>query len=410
MHIGHLVLKGYSKGCTTVLLLAPLLLLNWACGRDRSDDANTPEQPQVTFDVGYNATTRHRGSFTSVQPFTKVVYFANTGTYKEIKFFDSEATLIKRVSLAEALQYMATVARVDAWHLDSILLTEMYSGRVVYVNGEGEVQKVLDLLDPVNIDHQDQYELWPSALTSTRCQSGFILNLGWVNDRNDDAKALSPEGGTPAYYRYHCSKMRDKPLLARFTEIQDTVQVEFLLDSFYHRLSESLCLFDESAPYAIINGRVFTTSFYSDVMLVLDPYKDGVPDTLHLRSDLSTVHIDPPVLTEADILNIDNVREERIRAGAQVQGITWDPGTDGYIIILAHQIPLSDATSSGLRPFSVLRYDKDLRFVEEIAFNGGRYVMSQLLSLTDGLYMLRWKGKESTRGQMTFERILAYAN
>lgn len=360
----------------------------------------------IRFEVGFPSTNRTNGVLYDKETGKNVVYFANAGTFKEIKFYHSDGSWIRTIELDSMLLGLDGIARIDVWSTDSILLMEQHTNRVVLVTQSGKARTVLDVGKKLNRMSPDRYELWPSPLSPVRGRNRLIFNLCWLEDVN---MILSTEDPI-RFFQSYCELMMTKPLLLSM-DIGGGGEYVFGLDSFYHKISEEVRLFDETAPYAVVNGKVFTRSFYSDRMFVLDPERMEVIDTVLLHSDITTTHMLPLEVNSSVVRNDSDMRGERLRRGSGVQGLKYSRVVDRYFVVIAHSVSEADTVTGGLRSFSVLEYDGSFQLIAEHGFPSGKYVMHQLLSLDDGLYVLLWYGREAARkGEMNYERILRYDN
>ncbi|HMC97622.1 MAG TPA: hypothetical protein VKG92_08220, partial [Flavobacteriales bacterium] len=204
----------------------------------------------LRFEVGFSRSLRTSGSF--LDPTGRdVVYFANTATHKKIRFYTKDGTLIKEVPLVEAVKRLGDIARVDAWDLDSIMLSGMYDNEIAYVNGKGECWRTIHLDTLLNPPEGDRYELWASSMSSPRCAGALFYHTSWIWNTADKENGDEPEGGTPAYYQYYFGHEAVRPLLARMAPGLAPERTTFLLDSFYYKLTPTVSVFDETAPYGI---------------------------------------------------------------------------------------------------------------------------------------------------------------
>ncbi|MBK9176277.1 MAG: hypothetical protein IPM46_08055 [Flavobacteriales bacterium] len=343
------------------------------------------------------------GAFVDPASGEEVVYFANTGTYKLIRFFDREGGLVKETSLK---RIRGDVARVEAWSLDSVLAIHLYTNWATLVVNDSVPVREIQLDSVLHAKTTDRFELWPSPFSCVMNDGSLILHPSWAANLRDQDEAAEPAEGTYEYFNYYCRQSASRPAIVKFNPAMSPQSATFMADSFYSKLSDRVSLYDETAPYAVCNNRIFMMTFYSPHVLVLDATSGQVMDTLTLSSSVTQVHIPPPTLTEEEFGDVGGRRKERLRTGACIQGIAFDKPLQRYVVVIAHQVSLSDSIPSGLRPFSVLAYDTLFNRMGEIVIEGGEYVMQNMLSLSDGVYLMRWRGgKESAHGRFEFQRI-----
>lgn len=351
------------------------------------------------------------GSFFDPGSEQELVYFANAATHKVVRFYSLDGHLVKEVSLRAALDSMDEIGHVDAWHLDSIVLSEMYTNRVAFVDGSGACWRMLELDSLLNPASGDRYELWPSNSSTFISNGALWFTSKWVGNTNDQTSGTEPQSGTATYNAYYSARSATTPVLVRLQPSMYPTQATFLLDSFYHRLSDTVSVYVDSAPYVLCNDRVFLVSHYSPRLIMIDAATATVLDTLVIHSEHPTHHIPPPPLINSEFTDPSDPIATRLRVSAFPMTIMYDRTSHQYAVVLKHAVPVSEPEPTvHLHPFSILRYDTLLNFVSEQTYPGHRYMVTKRLSLKDGLYMYKWEGPQAeAQGKVVFEHLAADA-
>jgi len=324
----------------------------------------------LRFDTKYFSSRNYVGSYYDKKHNKTLIYFGEPKTEKILKIFDDTGNELYKINLKKGLDTLDyDVKGISVFSSDTIVLCSFFRNKIAIINSEGEVLKMVDFTNQAQ-ENNSKYELHPT----TKHSGAMIIDkksLLFVSERRDYVDTTNqPERNNIDRIKDFYIKRFESFYFFKIDDIfSKNPKGNFKVKGLYKNWHDIPYIFVEPNDYRIIEDKIFVFSTYSDSFLILDVESFEVIKKVQLISDYTTIGTEPIELLEENILNLQELLNQKARSVGYVGDILYDKKSKRYFatLIFANK-------SGGYRnnDFSIISLDENFQKINEIPFTDGK--------------------------------------
>ncbi len=309
----------------------------------------------IEFDVGFNYSRRFSGTYFDKKDSVEFVYFANPVSGRHIKFFDLLGNLHDTVPLIEAMRNVIEIDGISIVSLDTIVISCYYSGRLLFVNNDGECWHKIDLNDAINTDDEEKYYFASSFNSGMWANSDIILLESTPSGKRAQNSLVGDK-----FLDYFYKKDYESAYFLKISDyLSESPEFTFGLDGFFKNIYDSA--FTAPGPFFIYPREyVFVFHNVTDLIFKVDVNTLSIIETIQVESrdsDIGWIH------RRGTAEKLDSDRDNYAIIDLQYNSID-----DEYYVFLNH------GGNRGINNnFSIIILDSIFNKRDEIAFHDEIY-------------------------------------
>ena len=377
--------------------LMPLLFLFLiSCNNKKTTPPFTKE---YSYNIGFDPSAIHSGSFVDMTTHTEYLYFADFNTNKCVKLFKIDSsTQTDSISLKNAINLLGDIGGISIISRDTIVLNSAYTNKIALINSKGNCYKYIDMNALINTG-ADHYELSSTFLKQKVYKHSVLFHAEWRYNTDDEKNGTEPTDRLK-HLQYFYNHNFESPYFLKVSAIDtDSIKVQFGLPNFYKSIVPKNSLYGGVPFYTYAHDQLFLYSEFNDHLFIIDPTTLNLKDSIQISSKYSTVGNKPSLINEQTVNRVQELSDELGSTTALVAGWYYDEQSHCYILILAHKIGkgVEDKIGYKKRPFSFLIYNEKFEMIDELMGDGNAYFAGFNIMTTKGLLIYKNRTHETEK-------------
>lgn len=316
----------------------------------------------VTFKTGYEIRSLFTGVFKDKTTNQELVYFAEPVTKKKIKFFDLDGHIKDSIDLKAIATDISDVLSISVFSKDTILFCTY--DKIVAVNSKGNIYKRVQL--PVKRGNNDTNLFAGSILPNfTHNTEEIILSVDWKYNTLEGQKYASD------YY----SNFYYKPMYVTMRGFfKDSITYTYSEGAtLYKNIADEAKLFFEVPSYRQYENTFYGFSKYSDKIFKFNSLDYSLINSYKITSEFTKIGADALELIPENWRDFNQKINKLTQTSGGIRDIYFNKSREEFYITVHHAIVYNSIGDITLRPFSILKLDKNFNTLKEIPFTDGIY-------------------------------------
>ena len=342
-----------------IKLSTGLLLMVFVLGCQKKEDLQLKKIGEQIFETEFIPSSKYSGYVVDSNTGVEYIYLSNGTTDRKVSFFTLDGQLHKTIDYKTATQGHP-LEDISIWSLDTILALSQRTGFVFAINDSGKCIK------QVNLKSFFADTLFPAIWMSTSGDDDFLFGNTLYLYRGMDIPIDTTKPYLDHLIKFYNSR-RDQPYLIKVEDFfSETPNLTFLVDSFYANFIPKNHFFPDIPDYDFYNEMIHILSFQIDCLFVYDlngkhlktiylDYKNKVDQSLKLYE-----------LTENYEATMATYGKWSTTNANYVSNLFYDINRQRYYVVAYHPYDGPDEESWYKRHWSMLVYDKNFVYLDEI--------------------------------------------
>ncbi|MGE4346784.1 MAG: hypothetical protein AB7D46_05140 [Flavobacteriaceae bacterium] len=333
----------------------------------------------LRFDTKYFSSWNYVGSYYDKKYNKTLIYFGEPKTEKVLKIFDDTGNELYKINLKKGLDTLDyDIKGLSVFSADTIVLCSFYRNKIAVINSKGEVLKMVDFTNQAQ-ENNSIYELHPTVNNSGAMiinEKSLLLASGCIDmvnqPKNDFIKGIKD---------FYINKYNSFYFFKIDNIFDENTEGVFKVDGLYKNWYNKSYMFVEPNSYRVIGDKIFVFSIYSNEFLVFDVENFEVIKKVQLISDYTTIGTNPIELLEQNIMNLQELVNQKARSVGYVEDILYDKKSKRYFITLNFE----NKEKYRSHRFSVIILDENFKKINEIPFTDGKLKSNAPISTDKGI-------------------------
>jgi hypothetical protein len=304
-------------------------------------------------------------------------YFGDLMSYKQISFYNSKFEFSHVVSVADVIKKHGQISSISVLDKDSIFIFCKNARSIILVNSTSQISNIMSITP---FDDRANYNIASSA------NAGFVSTNGNLifrkrkiivpqnSDSNLKSFQISLRNFTENYTYVEC--------LNPFTDSSSWIEInDFKHFSFINKFC------GEIETYIPLDKTVLFTSMYKDNIYTLNK-ENGKLDSIPVISKFSTSRLEGFDLNDESIADIPNNYNRMFVENGFVYNYFFNKNLNYFFVFLLHKLNKAD---NGSRNFSVLVYNREMKFVTELLIDSEKYYSNFIIPSKNGFVLFNKK-------------------
>lgn len=315
---------------------------------------------EQVFETDFIPSSKFSGYYLDSKTGIEYLYLSNGTTDKKVSFFTLNGELIKTIDFKTATKGHQ-LEDISIWSLDTILALSSTIPVIIFaINDIGKCVKKLE------VEKLLKKNIFPKTYISSSGDDDFLhdKNLYLYRGFKMDIDT------TKSYLEYLITAYnlkRDLPYLIKVANIfTETPIVTFLIDSFYSRFIPKNHFITDIPDYDFYNNLIHVISFQVDCLYVYDQdgnHQHTVALDYKNKAKQNLKYDNLEKYYERDLAEFSNWNTANL---SYVSNLFYDVEHERYYVVAYHNYEGLESKSWYLRNWSMLIYDKNFIFLDEI--------------------------------------------
>lgn len=318
------------------------------------------------------------------------VYFAEPVTKKIIKFFDLNGEYKDSINLKPIASKIANVENISVISRDTILM--YFADKIIAINRFGTITHSKEL--PLENTNGDFFIFGsPTISNFTNNTSQIILYHDWRYNKNE------PDLNFKEYYANYF----EKPMYSRISDFfGDSINVSYSENSsLYKEIYSKPKIFLETPKYIQLGNEFYAFSLYSNKIFKFNINDFKLSNSFIIESQYTSVGSEALDLIQENSINLGKKTGEIAKNSGRIGTILHNSTKNEFYVLIYHKTNYQKIEDISLRPFSIIKYNKEFIKIKEIPFTNEIYKGSSIQFTPKGLMLLN--KKESTDEELHYD-------